>query len=137
MFRFSKRSERNLEGVHPELVRLVRATLEVSPIDFGITEGVRSVERQRALIKAGASWTPNSRHITGHAVDIACWLDVDGDGRPELRWDYGLYEQVAKAFKKQSILLGIPITWGGDWGSRDGVHYQLSWDLYPAKEYIA
>ena len=63
MYRFSKRSERNLEGVHPDLVRLAREVLAVSPLDFGITEGLRTPERQKELIEQRKSQTANSRQI--------------------------------------------------------------------------
>jgi peptidoglycan L-alanyl-D-glutamate endopeptidase CwlK len=68
----------------------------------------------------------NSRHITGHAVDVAAY--VDG-----IRWDWPLYAEIAKAVKTAAAELKIPITWGGDWTSlRDGPHYELDRDHYPA-----
>ncbi len=69
-FRFSQRSENNLKGVNPALVQVVRRALELSIVDFGVTEGLRTVERQKELVAKGASQTMNSRHITGHAIDV-------------------------------------------------------------------
>lgn len=74
-FRLSQRSLRNLEGVHPRLVALVREAVALSPVDFMITEGLRTPERQVSLVRAGASRTLNSRHLTGHAVDVAALVD--------------------------------------------------------------
>ncbi|MDI5633335.1 M15 family peptidase, partial [Salmonella enterica subsp. enterica serovar Anatum] len=65
MNKFSQRSENNLKGVNADLVKIVRRALQLSPVDFGITEGLRTVERQRQLVAAGKSQTMNSRHITG------------------------------------------------------------------------
>ncbi|MDN0092724.1 M15 family metallopeptidase, partial [Yersinia ruckeri] len=64
------RSENNLNGVNPALVKVVRRALELSPVDFGVTEGLRTIARQKELVAAGKSQTMNSRHITGHAIDV-------------------------------------------------------------------
>lgn len=69
-FRFSQRSLNNLKGVHSDLVKEVRRALEISELDFTVIEGVRTKERQAQLFKQGATKTMNSRHLTGHAVDI-------------------------------------------------------------------
>ncbi|MFW5399422.1 M15 family peptidase, partial [Yersinia sp. 1252 StPb PI] len=69
-FRFSQRSEGNLKGVNDDLVRVVRRALELSTVDFGVIEGVRTVERQKELVATGKSQTMNSRHISGNAVDL-------------------------------------------------------------------
>lgn len=119
-FRLSQRSLSRLEGVHPDLVKVVRRAIELTTVDFMVTEGLRTRERQRQLVNAGASRTMNSRHITGHAVDVAAL--VDG----EVRWDWPLYATISKAFKQAANELGVPITWGGDWKSfRDGPHYEI------------
>ena len=125
-FAFGARSRARLTGVHPDLVRVVELALTYSPHDFTITEGLRSVARQRELKAAGASQTMNSRHITGHAIDFA--VLVDG----KVRWDWPLYGQVAVAFKRAAKELNVPITWGGDWKSlRDGPHVELDRKRYP------
>jgi peptidoglycan L-alanyl-D-glutamate endopeptidase CwlK len=120
------RSRAKLKGVHPDLVRVVELALTYSPHDFTITEGLRSVARQRELKAAGASQTMNSRHITGHAIDFA--VLVGG----KVRWDWPLYGQVAVAFKRAAKELNVPIIWGGDWKSlRDGPHVELDRKRYP------
>jgi peptidoglycan L-alanyl-D-glutamate endopeptidase CwlK len=125
-FVLGSRSRARLTGVHPDLVKVVELALTYSPHDFTITEGLRSVARQRELKAAGASQTMNSRHITGHAIDFA--VLVGG----KVRWDWPLYGQVATAFKRASKELGVPIIWGGDWRSlRDGPHVELDRKRYP------
>lgn len=126
MPRFSVRSVKNLAGVHPDLVAVMNAAIKDSPLDFAITEGLRTLERQHRLAAAGASSTLNSRHLTGHAVDVAVF--VDG----QVCWDLPLYDTLAVHIKKCAAELKIPIEWGGDWKRfRDGPHYQLPWERYP------
>ena len=68
-----------------------------------------------------------SRHITGHAVDLGAY--VGGS----VRWDWPLYHKIAAAMKAAASELGVKITWGGDWPRfRDGPHFELAWDRYPA-----
>ena len=131
MPKLDARAERNLGGVHPDLVRVVRRAAEITSVPFTVTEGVRTIERQQQLVRAGASQTLRSRHIPGpsglaHAIDVAAL--VGG----AIRWDWPLYDRISIAFKQAARELGLPIEWGGDWRSfRDGPHYQLPWDRYP------
>ena len=125
-FRFSSRSLRNMEGVHPDLVAVAHRALEITEIDFLVTEGLRTREKQLELVRAGASRTTRSRHLTGHAIDIVAW--VAGG----VRWDWPLYEELSRAFKQAAAELKVPIVWGGDWKTfRDGPHYELSSTEYP------
>ena len=125
-FRFSSRSLRNLEGVHPDLVAVAHRALQITEIDFLVTEGLRTREKQIELVRAGASRTTRSRHLTGHAIDVAAWV------AGEVRWDWPLYAEISRAFKQAAFELKIPIVWGGDWKSfRDGPHYELSRTEYP------
>jgi peptidoglycan L-alanyl-D-glutamate endopeptidase CwlK len=122
----STRCLRRLEGVHPDLVRVIKAAAEGA--DFIVTEGLRTAEKQASLVKAGASQTLRSRHLTGHAVDLA--VLVDGD----VRWDWPAYDKLGDHVKKVASLLvpPVPVEWGGDWKSfRDGPHFQLPRTLYP------
>lgn len=127
MFRFSQRSYNNLVGVRPELVAVATRALALSSVDFGVSEGLRTIERQRQLVASGASQTLRSRHLTGHAIDLMAY--VDGG----IRWDWPLYEQLAKAMKQAAAELRVPLEWGGDWTSlKDGPHFQLPWEKYQA-----
>lgn len=124
--RLSISSEKHLEGVHPDLVRIVRLAASESELDFIVTEGVRTLMRQSELVKAKASKTMNSRHLTGHAVDLAAMIGN------EARWDWPLYHQLGATMKAAAKKLGIPLEWGGDWRQfKDGPHFQLPWKEYP------
>ena len=117
-FILGKRSTDNLQGVHPDLVRVVKRALELSPVDFTVIEGLRTKERQAELLKQGFTRTMNSRHIIGQAVDIVP-LPVDWNNPKP----FGL---VAEAMKKAAAELGVKITWGGDFKSFvDMPHYQI------------
>ena len=123
---FSRRSESNLAGVHPDLVRVMRRGLELSGVDFMITEGFRTRQRQEALLREGKSKTMRSRHLTGHAVDVAAWIDG------KISWNWPHYEVIARAIKQAGAELGVPVEWGGDWKSfKDGPHFQLPRSTYP------
>ncbi len=120
------RSRERLQGVHPDLVRVVERAIQATEIDFTVLEGMRTQTRQQQLVKAGASKTMRSRHLTGHAVDLGAF--VDG----EIRWDWPLYHKIAKAMKAAATELGVPIEWGGDWRTfKDGPHWQLPWKTHP------
>lgn len=120
------RSLKRLEGVHDDLVKVVKLASDLSPNVFIVTEGLRTLERQKQLLAAGASQTLRSRHLTGHAVDLAVKV---GD---EVRWDWPLYRDLAVIMKDAANQLGVPLEWGGDWKSLvDGPHYQLPWKEYP------
>lgn len=123
-FKFGERSLKNLEGVHPELVRVMHEAIQKSPVDFAIIEGLRTVDRQRQLVASGASKTMNSRHITGHAVDIAPW--VDGT----IRWDWPLYDRIAPVIMQTADFCRVQMVWGGSWKMRDGPHFELSRRVY-------
>lgn len=121
-FVLGSRSLTNLKGVHPDLVKVVKRAIQLTECDFTVIEGLRTPQRQAQLVKQGASQTSNSRHLTGHAVDLGAW--VNGT----VSWDWKYYYQIEKAMKQASKELNIPIEWGGDWKSlKDGPHYQLPW----------
>lgn len=123
-----------LQGVHEDLVKVIRRAAAISPIKFKITEGLRDVKRQRQLVDSGASTTMNSRHLTGHAVDLVPLLDVNGDGKVDTNemYSWPVYHQLAPYIKKAASELNIPLEWGGDWRKfKDGPHWQLPFSSYP------
>ena len=127
MLKLSQKSLDRLSGVHPDLVAVVKRAIEITEVDFAVLEGVRSKARQEQLLKAGASQTMRSRHLTGHAVDLGAY--VGGS----VRWDWPLYDKIALAMKAAALELQVAIEWGGDWKSfKDGPHFQLTWEEYPA-----
>lgn len=125
-FVLGQRSLDRLKGVHPDLVRVVKRAITLSTQDFSVLEGLRTLARQKALVAAGASRTMNSRHLTGHAVDLGALLNG------KVAWDWPLYARIAKAVKEAAKQEGVPIEWGGDWKSfKDGPHFQLPFASYP------
>lgn len=125
-FALSSRSEHALRGVNPDLVRVVRRAITLTAVDFVVTEGVRSKERQAELMKAGASKTLNSRHLTGHAVDLAPIIA----GR--VAWDWPPFHELARSMKQAAAAEGVAIVWGGDWRTfKDGPHFELDRKAYP------
>ena len=120
MYKFSKRSLRNLKGVDERLVKLMEEVLSISPYDFGITEGLRTIEKQKEYVRTGKSQTMNSYHLKGKAVDIVVYKDG------EVTWDLKYYKEIADLVKKIAEHDGLKITWGGDWKTLvDGPHFQL------------
>jgi hypothetical protein len=125
-WKFSSRSYDRMAGVRPELIAVATRALWLSPVDFGITEGLRTAARQAQLVQTGASQTQRSRHLTGHAIDLVAYVGAD------VRWDWPLYEIISKAMKQAAEELDVPIEWGGDWRTlKDGPNYQLPWERYP------
>lgn len=119
----SARCLSRLEGVHPALVLVVKQAALITSQPFVITEGLRTIKRQRSLYGQGKSWTLLSKHLIGHAVDVA----AISQGKPT--WDWPLYTLIADAFKQSASDLGVQVVWGGDWRVRDGTHFELA-DVY-------
>jgi len=137
MTQLDARSERNLTGVHPAMVGVVRRAGElVADLDDGlgfiVTEGVRTRERQVELVRVKASRTMNSKHLPqadgmSHAVDLAATVG----GR--VHWDFPLYDRLADAMKQAAAEQGVQITWGGDWQTcKDGPHFELNEQVHSA-----
>lgn len=135
------RSQNNLKDVHPDLVKLVtlaNAIYETDDKDFIITEGARTLERQKELLAKGATKTLKSRHLrtytedhglVAHAIDVAPTLDG------KVRWDWPLFDEICTAFVTASEESGIPFEWGGNWTTfKDGPHFQLPFNQYPVLE---
>lgn len=126
-FVLGKRSRERLEGVHRDLVAVVRLAIKQTEVDFTVTEGLRTLDRQKKLLAAGATRTLKSRHLTGHAVDLAALVGN------EVRWDWPLYGKIAEAMKAAAVELDVPLVWGGDWRTfKDGPHFELARSRYPA-----
>jgi len=125
-FNLSPRSLEKMRGVHPDLIQVVKLAITLTTVDFAVTEGLRTIERQRELVAKGASQTLKSRHLTGHAVDLVAYIGT------EVRWDWPLYSKLADAMKRAAKELNTPIVWGGDWKSlKDGPHFELDRKVYP------
>ena len=120
------RSISRLVDVHPDLVRVVHRAAALSSLDFTVLEGWRTMDRQKQLLAQGATRTLNSRHLTGHAVDLAPMIGGT------VSWDWPLYHRLAKIVKAAAVAENVPLTWGGDWKTfKDGPHWELPWKFYP------
>ena len=132
MRKYSQRSLNSLRGIHPDLRRVIDRALQDSPLDFVVIEGLRTEERQRELVASGASRTMNSRHLTGHAVDL---LPIGPNGPA---FDWPLYDRLGPAVKEAAEKEGVALDWGGDWKSfRDGPHFELDRAVYPATDWVS
>jgi len=155
-YQLGRRSRAELQGVHPDLVRVVERAIEITAQDFAVHDGIRTEDEQRDLVARGASKTMRSRHLTGHAVDLVPYIQ----GR--LRWKWAPIYRVVEAVRQAARELAIPIVWGCCWdrdlrgedgppeevaaryrarrkarGRRafmDGPHVQLPHDQYPDPE---
>lgn len=126
MYHLGTRSWNNLVGVHPDLIDVVELAIANTEVDFTVLEGMRTLSRQRVLYKRGATTTLNSRHLTGHAVDLGALPNG------EISWEWPHYHKINDAMEQAALELDVDLEWGGDWKSfPDGPHFQLSWDKYP------
>lgn len=127
-FNWSLRSLGNLKDIHPDLRNVCNVALvkcNVMGNDFVVIDGLRTIEEQNDFIKRGVSWTLNSRHLYGYAVDIAALI------HGKIRWEGDLYKPIARCFFEASDELDIPIVWGGKWKQRDWGHFELDRRRYP------
>ncbi|QYC52445.1 hypothetical protein [Salmonella phage SSBI34] len=134
-FVLGKRSLERLNGVHPDLVKVVKLAITKTKFDFTVIEGVRSREKQAENVRKGVSKTMNSRHLTGHAVDIAPLIGG------KIPWDdKGKFNELSETMFKCADELGVAIRWGGDWNENgewkderfyDGPHFELRRKEYP------
>ena len=129
-FKFGERSLKNLATVNPDLQKVAHLALKYSSVDFTVTEGVRTKERQAELFKTGASKTMKSYHldskdgvIDGKGMALDFYPIVNG--KLDVNAPMSYFKTVADAFKKAASELGYRITWGGDWKWKDGPHIQL------------
>lgn len=115
MFQLGEKSRRQLRGVHEDLVKVVERAIQLTLVDFTVFQGLRSLDEQKDNVIGGVSWTLNSRHLTGHAVDLVPFHDADGDGDCELSWDWPSCYAIARAVQQAAKELGIRVIWGACW----------------------
>ena len=78
-----------------------------------VNEWYRTKERQEQLVKEGKSWTMNSKHLEGLAVDLV----VLKDGKAS--WDCKDYEALGDYWVNH-----LGQTWGGNWQQKDCIHFE-------------
>lgn len=126
-FHLSERSKQRLVGVHPDLIKVVHRAIELSAVDFAVICGLRTLHEQKILVDLGKSTTMKSRHLTGHAVDLAAIVDGKAN------WMSVPYYKINSAMNAAAFENGVKIEWGGDFVSfKDFDHWQLSKKDYPA-----
>ena len=112
-FKLSGRSLMRLNGVKDELREVVTRAIELTKVDFGVIEGLRTEKRQKELLASGASQTMKSKHLTGDAVDLMAYIGSRGS------WELNLYDDIADAMKEAAIEKNIGIRWGAAWNVND------------------
>lgn len=112
-FKLSSRSLSRLEGVDPRLVDVVKRAIEISRVDFGVTEGLRTIQTQEQYVAQGKSQTMSSKHLTGEAVDLVAYINGS------VCWELNIYDDVADAMKQAADELGLPLRWGAAWNVSD------------------
>jgi peptidoglycan LD-endopeptidase CwlK len=113
MFKLSKRSRDALVGVNPQLVQVVERAIQFTKVDFAVTEGVRTLAKQKELVAKGASQTMDSKHLTGQAVDLVAFIG------PRVSWELSLYDEIADAMKVAAQERNLPLRWGAAWNIPD------------------
>ncbi|WP_317932920.1 M15 family metallopeptidase [Halioxenophilus sp. WMMB6] len=108
-YSLGSRSRQELVGVHPDLIRVVEKAIEITTQDFSVHDGIRSQAEQQELVNRGVSKTLNSRHITGHAVDLVPYING------KLRWEWPPIYKIAEAMHAAAQLCDVPLRWGGAW----------------------
>ena len=117
-FNLSSRSRSRLEGVHPDLSAVVHRAIELTKVDFGVTQGVRTLAQQEANVAAGKSQTMKSKHLIqddgySHAVDVVAYVG------PDVSWELNLYDDICDAFAQAAREMEVPIKWGAAWSEGD------------------
>ena len=108
-YHLGPRSLAELEGVHADLANVVKQAIEITPIDFAVADGLRTIQEQCTFVASGASQTMDSRHLTGHAVDLVAFIGNKG------RWELDLLCKIALAMRSAALECKVPVRWGGNW----------------------
>lgn len=108
-FKLSARSFGNLVGVDEDLVQVVKHAITITKTDFGVIQGLRTVEQQKELVAKGASQTMKSKHLDGLAVDLMAYINGRGS------WELNLYDDLADAMKEAAKDVGVAVRWGAAW----------------------
>lgn len=132
MYVLSKRSLEKISGVHPDIVKVVKRAIEITPVDFGVIQGVRTQQEQDDLYAQGrtkpgniVTWTRNSKHLKqsdgfGHAIDVVAYV------KGQVSWAPSLYDDISNAMKQAARELAVNLKWGPDVGIKGDLgHYEL------------
>lgn len=113
-YRLGSASLKELEGVHPDLIKVVKRAIQITAQDFSVHDGLRTEAEQRRYVATGVSKTMNSMHRTqtdgyGHAVDLVPYING------KLRWEWPAIYPIAAAVRIAAEELNVAIRWGGTW----------------------
>jgi peptidoglycan LD-endopeptidase CwlK len=108
-FKLSQRSRTNLLGVDHRLAKIVERAIEITKVDFGVTEGLRTKETQAKYVAAGKSQTMDSKHLEGKAVDLVAFVGAS------VSWELNLYDDIAEAIRQAAREQNVGIRWGAAW----------------------
>ena len=137
-FKFGERSLNTLKGIHPDLIAIMTKAIATSPVDFTLTDGLRTTSQQQALYAKGRTTSGSivtnadgvknkSNHQAksdgyGYAVDLYPYYN----GSVQVNDDKTIINKIAPHIKKVAKDMGINIEWGGDWKSfKDYPHFEL------------
>ena len=138
-YKLSKRSLDKLGECHVDLQTLMKAAIENSPYDFGITWGHRSPVKQNELYQKGRT-TDGSivtyvdgyirkskhNHMPSLAVDIVAYVNEKVTWEPSIYVEIGTHimEVAEELFEQEKIVNRI--AWGGNWHKfKDWPHFQI------------
>jgi len=108
-YKLSQRSLDRMEGVDERLVAVVKHAITATKTDFGVIQGLRTIEMQKALVAKGASQTMKSKHLDGLAVDLMAYIGGRGS------WELNLYDDLADAMAEGANAAGCKVRWGAAW----------------------
>ena len=117
-FNLSQRSLNKLDGVHPDMVSVVKRAIELTDVDFGVTYGVRTLAEQEELYNSGRSQTMKSKHLVqgdgySHAVDLVAYFGSN------VSWELNVYDNICDAMAAAAREVGCAIKWGAAWSEGD------------------
>lgn len=97
------------------IARIVEAGIAILVLDTR-----RTPEEQEQMLQRGVSWTRNSRHLTGDAIDLVPYEIYNLHGPDKLQWNAA--DPGWQVMGKIGESLGL--TWGGRWNKRDMGHFE-------------
>lgn len=131
-------NEGRFSGVDQRLVSIAQEACQALPFDVIVVEGVRTIQRQRDLYAQGrtkpgkiVTWTMNSKHIDGLAVDLAPY---DHETKQILWGDVLKFNGMIRSMLRVAAAHKVKIRSGADWNQNgvlrenretDSPHFEL------------
>ncbi len=131
-------NEGRFSGVDQRLVSIAQEACQALPFDVIVVEGVRTEKRQQEVYAQGrtkpgkvVTWTMNSKHIDGLAVDLAPY---DHETRQILWGDVLKFNDMIRSMLRVAAAHKVKIRSGADWNQNgvlrenretDSPHFEL------------